>query len=696
MLTIIRGKQFLLCDERGDIADDSLGLFAHDTRHLSRWVLRVDGQRPQALGESHGQHIARSFVQRNVASANLEADAVLVRRHLVLAPEALHARMELRNIGMEPLDFPIDLELGADFDDIFTVKDATFALTGDDPGEVGLGEGARHHAEHGPTGDGHYARNVGEGGVVCHIHATSPFDVVDGSLRWIVDVAPKETWQCDLRVAWDSHVASVPIAPDRFDAEFHAAQHAIEAWRAGMPTLSGALPSLAQAWTTSIDDLGALRIGSVASGGEHMLTAAGAPWFMTVFGRDSLITCMQTLLLGPHRARFVLEYLADRQALEDDPGRDAEPGKILHEVREAAIAVRGYDRYYGSVDSTPLFLMLLGEFHSWTGDDDLVRRLWPSALRAIEWIEVHGDLSGDGWVRYDRRAERGLENQSWKDSWDSQRHEDGSLGRGAIAPVEVQAYAYAARRALARLARDVMHQPDFADRLDAAATDLRARIRSAFWVTPNGNSHPGDAGFYALGLDGDERPMATLTSNVGHLLWCGVVDADHAAITSAQLVGPSLFSGWGIRTMADRERAYNPISYHCGTVWPHDTALAVAGLMAAGHTQDAATVARGLLDAAERFNGRLPEVFAGLTRETNPWPVQYPTASSPQAWAAGAPIHMVAALLGIRPDPVTRQLVSSVTDVPDWLGGLEIANVQVFERRWRISVSDGAVSIVEE
>ena len=696
--SIIRGKQFVLCDELGDVTDGAHGVFAHDIRFLSRWLLRVDGARPQALGESHGQYLERGFVQRTVATERVPSDAVLVRRAIVLTRDAMHERLEVSNLGPTRLEFPLTIEARADFDDIFTVKDTEFARTGDDTGDVAA-LGAGHHAPQGMVrgelGAESILRGV-DGAGTCRITTTEPHELADDLLTWNLQLEPGVTWSCDLRAGW-SLDAGEPYAlqAGEFDAERLRADASIDAWRADLPRLSGPDRELADVWRTSIDDLGALRIDDTLEGddGAGLLTAAGAPWFMTVFGRDSIITCLQTMLLGPHRARGVLRYLARWQATSDDPTRDAEPGKILHEVREGALARRGFDVYYGSVDSTPLFLMLLGEYHEWSGDDELVRELWPNAMRALEWVEQHGDLDGDGFLEYFRRSQHGLENQSWKDSWDSQRHPDGIVADGPIAPVEVQAYAFAARRAVARLARDVTGDVELAQRVERDAEQLRVRFEQRFWVADAATG--AEFGTYALALDGEKHPIATLSSNLGHLPWCGVTSPDRAALLARQLTSPELFSGWGIRTMSAAAAGYNPISYHCGTVWPHDTAIAVAGLARANHAEEAAQVARGLIDAAAHFRGRLPEVFAGLPRSHVTWPVRYPTASSPQAWAAGATVMVVTALLGLRPDTEGRQLTSTATDVPDWLEGLRVRGIQMFDATWQVAVTNGAVEIIQ-
>jgi glycogen debranching enzyme len=413
------------------------------------------------------------------------------------------------------------------------------------------------------------------------------------------------------------------------------------------------------------------------------------PWFMTVFGRDTEITSLQTLLLGPEIAVGALEALAELQAPDDDPSIDAEPGKIVHEVRHGRAAQTWFPRYYGTVDATPLFLVLLAETWRWTDDADLARRLRVPALRALEWIDRHGDLDGDGLVEYRARTPNGLANQSWKDSGDSQRFHDGRFAESPIAPAEVQGYVYDAKRGLAELAREVWRDRALADRLEQEAEHLRARFDEAFWVDERG-------GFYALALDADKRPVDSRCSNMGHVLWSGIALPERVGLVVDQLLAEPLWSGWGIRTMASDEAAYNPISYHNGTVWPHDSALGAWGLARQGYPEAARRVARALIEAAGHFEWSLPEVFAGYAREETPFPIAYPTAARPQAWAAGTPILLVRVLLGIEPDRTRQRLVTTVADEPpSWLDGLRLEGVRAFGRTWTVAVERDRVTIAE-
>jgi glycogen debranching enzyme len=455
-----------------------------------------------------------------------------------------------------------------------------------------------------------------------------------------------------------------------------------------VPQLRASWESLEHSFEHSVSDLAALRMRG-GNGGIARLPAAGMPWFMTVFGRDTLITSLQTLLFGPELARGALEVLAELQATEDDPSIDAEPGKIVHEVRNGKAAKAWFKRYYGTVDATPLYLILLSEVWRWTDDSMLVTRLREPALRALEWIDRYGDRDGDGFVEYEKRGERGLDNQSWKDSGDSQRFADGRTAATPIAPCEVQGYVYDAKRRAAELAREVWRDRPLAERLDKEADRLKKRFDEAFWVDRRG-------GYYALALDAEKRPVDSMCSNMGHLLWSGIVPSTRVDAIVDALMGDSLWSGWGVRTMSTEDRAYNPLSYHNGTVWPHDNSLIASGLMRYARWPEAHRIVQRMLEAAGHFDFELPEVFAGLPRTQTPFPIAYPTAARPQAWAAGTPVLLLQVLLGLQPDR-RRQTLETLAplELPSWAGSLRLTGVRVFDRSWDVHVEGGSVRVAE-
>jgi len=379
--------------------------------------------------------------------------------------------------------------------------------------------------------------------------------------------------------------------------------------------------------------------------------------------------------------------LAELQALEDDPDIDAEPGKIVHEVRHGKAAKVWFHRYYGTADATPLYLVLLSEVWRWTGAASLVGELREPAMRALAWIDEHGDSDGDGFVEYRRRTERGLENQSWKDSGDSQRFADGRLAVPPIAPCEVQGYVYDAKRRMAELAREAWHDEALARRLDEDADRLRERFDQAFWVEDRG-------GYYALALDAEKERVDSLCSNIGHLLWSGIVPDERAAQVVESLMNGPLWSGWGVRTMSMEDAGYSPLSYHNGTVWPHDNSLIAAGLARYGYRDEALRIVRHMLEAAAFFDYELPEVFAGLERATTPFPIAYPTAARPQAWAAGTPVLLLQIMLGLEPDRAGTSLGTTVDGgVPDWAGSLALTGVPAFGRVWNVYLDVGRVRV---
>ena len=418
----------------------------------------------------------------------------------------------------------------------------------------------------------------------------------------------------------------------------------LDKWIQKAPRLECDSDSLRTTYHRSLVDLAALRFSTRTLPGRS-LPAAGLPWFMTMFGRDSIFTSLQSLPFTPELAAATLLALGERQGTRVDDFRDEDPGRILHEMRYGemtAFEERPHSPYYGCADATPLYVVLLDEYERWTGDTKLVRGLEFEARAALNWIDQYANLQGNGYVAYKRRNEKtGLENQCWKDSWDSISYRDGTLPGFPRATCELQGYAYDAKMRGARLARAVWHDPGFADRLEKEAADLKRRFNRDFWVE--------DEGYFAIALDVDGRQVDALTSNNGHLLWSGIVDKSKAKSVAAHLMGKRLFSGWGVRTMAEGEGRYNPIGYHVGTVWPFDNSFIAWGLRRYGFKEEAARIASGILDAAEFFDGRLPEAFGGYPREMTRYPVQYPTACSPQAWSTGTPLLLLRTMLGLEP-----------------------------------------------
>jgi glycogen debranching enzyme len=511
----------------------------------------------------------------------------------------------------------------------------------------------------------------------------------DGGISYRIELGPREQWELQLDVVpmIDGQEISPRLVERRFGDEIVHVRDSLAAWQLRVPQLRAEWDDLGHSFGQSVADLASLRIRSNSGIGMGRLPAAGCPWFMTVFGRDTIITCLQTLLFGAELARGALEVLAQLQAREDDPSIDAEPGKIVHEVRTGKAAKVWFARYYGTVDATPLYLVLLSEVWRWTGDMALIRGLKEPALRALAWIDEHGDRDEDGFVEYERRTDRGLDNQSWKDSFDSQRFSDGRFAKTPIAPCEVQGYVYDAKRRMAELAREVWRDRELADRLNREAKELRDRFDEAYWVDKHG-------GYYALALDREKNKVDSLSSNIGHLLWSGIVPPHRVDAVVDALMGDALWSGWGVRTMSDRDAAYNPLSYHNGTVWPHDNSLIALGLARYGRWPEAQRIVQRMLNAAAHFGYQVPEVFAGLRRAETTFPIAYPTAAQPQAWAAGTPVLLLQVLLGLQPDP-RRQTLESIAppELPSWAQSLRLQGVRAYDRQWDVRLEGGSVRI---
>ncbi len=652
-LTVLAGSTFCVSDDLGDVTDGVEGFYAVDTRHLSRLVLRIDGERPELLTSRVVEYYAAVVYGR--------VGALVIRRSRRIAG-GLEERIVLENASSEPVAATVTVEVAADFADTITVKE--HALHGVPP-VAGLALPSLGAVR---EGGGRVILAEAEGGEArTTVTLSEPAAVDAGRLEWRLELGPRERCELGLDVTVD------PEGPPR-DPEVELA-----AWRSRLPRLRSSHGDLARAFRRSTNDLAALRL-------DDGVPAAGAPWFMTLFGRDSLIASLQTFLLGPETAVATLDALAALQAEADDPSIDAEPGKIVHEVRRGRAARGWFERYYGSLDATPLFLVLVSEVWRWTGDRELAGRFRGPALRALAWLDEHGDRDGDGFLEYQRRTPRGLPNQSWKDSHDSQRFANGQIAEPPIAPCEVQGYAYDAKRRLAELAREAWDEPGLAARLEREAAALQDRFDAAYWVQGRG-------GYYALALDHRKRRVDALCSNVGHLLWSGIVPEHRVESVVGALLGDELWTGWGVRTMAAGDAGYDPLGYHTGTVWPHDTSLAAQGLARYDRWEEAWRVARGLLDASASFDGALPEAFAGVGRDESPFPIAYPVAASPQAWGAGTAVLLLRVLLGLEPDASERALTTVAPGVPEWLGDVRLAGVRAFGAAWDVTAEAGRVRV---
>ncbi len=657
-VTLIEGQTFCIADRCGDMtASLPQGLFFLDTRVLSRWELRLNGRRLEPIAASIAEPFAATFAARAApAAGTADASVVVFRRRHV--GRGMRERLSVTNHGLGPTPVVVELLFDADFADLFEVKESRVRRRG----------GYQQRID-----DGQVVFDQGEGAAAKQtiLRHSEPAVVEPGLARWTTTLGPGQSWELCLEVSVG--IGDTPVEPrfrcDQVDDSATAPEQRLASWRARLPALDTDHVGLAAAVATAGEDLGALRIFDP----EHPdvpIIAAGAPWFMTVFGRDSLLTGWMTLLADPTLAQGVLETLARFQGDEVDERTEEEPGKILHEMRFAAtsgLALGGGDIYYGSIDATPLFVMLLGEVARWGLAPELVDRLLPHADRALDWIERFGDRDGDGYVEYQRRNPVGLANQGWKDSWDGIRCADGTLPDAPIALCEVQGYVYAAYLARAELADHAGDAP-CRDRYRAKAAELRRRFSEDFWMDEQGT--------YALGLDADKRPIDAVASNPGHCLWTGIVDPERAPRLADRLLQPDLSSGWGIRTLATTMAAYNPVSYHNGSVWPHDNALCAAGLARYGFVEHAHRIIEDQLAAARAYNHRLPELFAGFPRDELGVPGTYPASCSPQAWASAAPLLWLRTLLRLEPD-LPDGTVRIDPALPDTIRHLDIDGIQL-------------------
>jgi glycogen debranching enzyme len=711
------GNRFLLTDSFGDIHPDSrgLGLYHGDTRVLACSVLRIGGIRPVLLQTSVGANY-RGGIQMTNPSADRNPDAKVhpldelvgrtigISRERLLGAEGVAERLKVVNHAARDSDVPVDLELGVDGADIFEVRGYPRPSRG-------------RLLPVAVTDDRVTFRYLGLDDVerFTHVAFSEPAESIeavdqprsDGSdagaavrLRWTLRLGPGETrmlswttWSTDRSAPADltdeptrssDHDAMFPAVPRVSADEGAAAYHA---WERGTTAVVSDHELFNLVIKRSVSDLRLLV--NEGPGEDQRYVSAGVPWFATLFGRDSLISAFQALAFRPQIAVEILEVLAAYQATEDDPRRDAEPGKILHELRTGEMARSGelpHTPYYGSVDSTPLWLILFGATFDWTGDRQMVDRLWPNAVAAMRWIDEYGDRDRDGFVEYERRSDRGLLNQGWKDSSDAIRDRDGKEAAPPIALAEVQGYVYDAKRRMARLAA-VRGETDLAIRLDAEADQLATRFEQAFWME--------DRRYYAIALDRDKRQADAIASNAGQCLWTGIVTPDRARDVMDRILRPEMFSGWGVRTLASGQPGYNPIGYHTGTVWPHDTSLIAAGFKRYGFDDATNRLVGQMMEAAQGFpDYRLPELFCGFDRTDAHTPVPYPVACSPQAWAAGSSFLFLETMLGLRAHADRHELELLHPHLPEWLGKVTLtdlrvgdASVDLLFHRWRGTTS---------
>ena len=651
-VTLVEGSAFAISDSSGNMAPGAPhGLFFRDTRFLSELDLRVNGRYPEVLAATSTEPFSAQFALRARSQSDTRSESGLMIFRNRYVGRGMREDIVVRNFGEEPAYCQLEMQLDSDFADLFEVKEGRLST-----------EGEHRQLE---VGDGALTFTYRKGGVSRGARLRlSGAPVLTGSSAVFEVIVPAHgQWSTCLQVT--PIIEGEEIEPRYLcgqPVERATPGERLARWRSEVPLVESDHDWLGAVVARGAEDLGALRIFDPEFP-DRTVVAAGAPWFMTLFGRDSLITSWMALIVDPDLALGVLQTLARFQGTDVDPRNEEEPGRILHEMRfgeAASLSLGGGRIYYGTADATPLFVMLLGELRRWGLAREAVDELLPHADFALRWITEFGDRDGDGYVEYQRASDRGLANQGWKDSWDGLRFADGTLPRTPIALAEVQAYVYGAYIARAHFA-DEMGEPAVAHDYRSRAQELRTAFNRDFWIE--------DKGWFAMGLDADKKPIDALASNMGHCLWTGIVDQEKAALVAERLLSPQMFNGWGIRTLASTMGGYNPISYHCGSVWPHDSAMIASGLMRYGFVEEAQRVIIALLDAAASQGGRLPELYSGLDRSEYPGVVAYPTSCSPQAWASAAPLMMLRTLLRFDPwvphgklwlDPVLPKEISYV------------------------------------
>jgi glycogen debranching enzyme len=664
-VTLVEGASFAIGGVGGDFERGGVeGVFVGDTRICSRLVLMIDGQTVEPLTYAVRSPSSATFVGRT-------ADRRLLVFRDLWVGAGMRMDLRIRNLAKEPRTASIRLAIEADLADLFEVKRGSTSPDG----IAG-------------TAEGDELRFVGideHRGLIVRAGA-GPVAFDPGSFEWTVDIGPGVTWEsCAELIAVRGGEELPPMYPCGEQPEQVPALAGRAGWRHELPRLSSDVAGLSHAFARSGDDLAGLRLVD-PDHPEDVLVAAGAPWYMTLFGRDSILTSWMALPLDPNLALGTARSLARMQGVRDDADTEEQPGRILHEIRfsrRPSLRLRDGDIYYGSTDATPLFVMLVHELWRWGAPVDEIRALRPAVEAALGWLAGAGDLDGDGYVEYGPVGGR-LGNQGWKDSHDPITFSDGRIAEAPIAVAEVQAYAYAAWRAGAALAAAEGDEATAAARA-ARAGELRANFQRDFWLP--------EREAFAIALDRDKRPVDAIASNMGHCLWAGIVDdREKAGAVARWLISPELFGGWGIRTLASSMARYSPLSYHNGSVWPHDTAIGVAGLRRYGFVDEANQVALGLLAAADALGGRLPELFAGLTTTEMPVPVRYPTSCSPQAWASASPLLLVRSFLGLEPD-VPAGRIELDPRLPEGSSTLMVADFPLAGARVTVEVERDSVAV---
>ncbi|WP_176593886.1 amylo-alpha-1,6-glucosidase [Sphingobium sp. EM0848] len=665
--TLKHGDSFAVFDHSGDAISgpgSPEGLYHRDTRHLSHLYLTINGMRPILLSSALRDDNAMltcdlanpDFIGEDGRVA-VEHDLIHLRRTRFLWKDGLYERLTIRNFDTETRTATLNLAFAADFADLFEIRGMTRLRRGTmNPPQVGTADVLLSY-----RGRDDRERQT-------HLHFDPvPTMLTDSNARADITVPPGESRAFFVRICCRKAEARDPL-PKQFLKSLREAMQALRLARKRGASIHSSNDLFNEVARRSVADISMLSTDMEYGPYPY----AGIPWFSTIFGRDAIITALETLWMDPAVSRGVLGYLAAHQATAFDPAADAEPGKILHEVRHGEMAELGevpFRHYYGSIDSTPLFVMLAGAYLQRTNDTAFLTTILPNIEAALEWIDSHGDRDDDGFVEYGRQTDQGLQNQGWKDSHDSIFHADGTIARGPIALAEVQAYVYGAWQGASALFTAI-GDPGRAACYRERAEELRDRFDAIFFDEALGT--------YVLALDGDKQPCRVRSSNAGHVLYTGLALEKRAEAVVRTLMAPASFSGWGVRTIASTEKRYNPMSYHNGSIWPHDNALIAAGFSRYGYRREAAQIFEGLFAAATYVDMmRLPELFCGFPRRRSQGPTFYPVACSPQAWSAAAPLALIQSSLGLGFDVAAAQISLQEPTLPHFLDRLTIRHLGI-------------------
>jgi glycogen debranching enzyme len=698
VVTINQGSTFMVTAPDGQmLADSDHGVFADDTRFVSVFAVFANGESWKLLTSSAITYYAARFHLTNPlfetedGPVNAGTLGLSVVRNVA---DGIHEDLDLTNYGRSPVRFNLEIALRSDFADLFEVKSRRFIRRGRITTEWNEADGQLETS--------YTNRDFTRRFIYRLSQTTSPAAYANGRISFEVALQPGGRWHacCSYVLVRDERIRQ-PLrgcTPDE-ETGLDALQRQ---WLEQATTLTSANEDVYRLYRQSVEDMGALRLHEHDVSSELWMPAAGVPWFVTIFGRDSLIASLQNMIVFPRFASGVLKKLAEHQATQIDDWRDAEPGKILHEVRFGELAHFKripHTPYYGTADATPLYLIVLHEAWKWLGDLGIVREHYDAALRCLEWIDRYGDIDGDGFQEYRTRSSAGYENMSWKDAGDAVMYPDGTQVRQPKALCELQGYVFDAWMRMSELF-DAFGETARALELRRRAADLQQRFEERFWCE--------DIGCYAFALDSNKQPVRTIASNVGHCLWSGLIRPDRAARVVERLMQSDMWSGWGIRTLSQENPAYNPNSYQCGSVWPHDNGIIALGFKRYGFAREAARIARDISEAAAYFiSYRLPELYAGLERRPGTFPVQYPGANVPQAWAAGSVFHLLQAILGLQADAPNGKLYVDPM-LPPWLPDVTLSGLRIGpstlrlrfwrdgeQTRWEASQVDGPISIEE-